>query len=127
MFTSISAPGASFANAELQRADFGGADLTGANFQKAELGRASFKDAVITGGNFAMANLSRVQLFAAKFEGPLDFSGAFLFQTRLEGVDLSQAKGLQQWQIDQACGDANTKLPSGLTAPADWACKAEEE
>ncbi|MDQ6436196.1 pentapeptide repeat-containing protein [Mesorhizobium sp. LHD-90] len=122
VFSQVSAAGASFASAELQRADFTGADLTGVDFEKAELGRANFTDAVITGARFPMANLARAQLQAAKFEGPLAFDGAFLFLTHIEGMDLSQATGLQQWQIDQACGDQNTKLPADLKAPADWPC-----
>ena len=122
VFSEISAPGASFVSAELQRADFTGADLTGVDFEKAELGRANFTDAVITGGRFSMANLARAQLQAAKFEGPLALDGAFLFLTHIEGMDLSQATGLQQWQIEQACGDQNTKLPADLKAPADWPC-----
>jgi uncharacterized protein YjbI with pentapeptide repeats len=123
IFAGMSAHGASFASAELQRADFSGADLSGADFQKAELGRANFTGATITGTRFTMANLARAQLAGVKFEGPLDFSGAFLFLTRIEGLDLSAATGLKQWQIDDACGDQATKLPAGLTAPADWPCK----
>jgi len=126
-FEGVSAPGASFASAELQRANFSGAKLDDADFQKAELGRANFKDATISNGKFAMANLSRVNLSEAKLAGEIDLSGTFLFLTRLEGLDLSQAKGLQQWQIDQACGNADTKLPANVKAPADWACEPDEE
>ncbi len=126
VFSKVSAQAASFASAELQRADFTEANLTGADFQKAELGRADFTDAVITGSRFPMANLSRVQLNKAKFEGPIDLSGAFLFLTRVEGLDLSQAVGLEQWQIDEACGDAATKLPANLKVPSGWPCTAGE-
>ena len=42
-----------------------------------------------------------------------------------KGLDLSKATGLQQMQIDLACGDAKTKLPAGLKAPATWPCKFE--
>jgi uncharacterized protein YjbI with pentapeptide repeats len=122
IFTGVSATGSSFVSSELQRADFTGANLTGADFRKAELGRANFKDATITGTQFGMSNLSRAELQAAKFEGPIDFAGAFLFLTRLDGLDLSQATGLEQWQVDQACGDQATKLPAGLTPGAGWPC-----
>jgi uncharacterized protein YjbI with pentapeptide repeats len=125
VFSGIAAPGASFASAELQRADFSDADLTGADFQKAELGRANFAGATITGTKFPMANLSRAEMQKANFEGPIDFTGAFLFLTRLDGLDLSQATGLAQPQIDLACGDAGTKLPAGLTPPLSWPCKFE--
>lgn len=126
-FGSVSASSASFVSAELQRANFSDARLDGADFQKAELGRANFAKATISNANFARANLSRVNLNQARFEGALDLTGAFLFLTRLEGLDLSQSKGLQQWQIDQACGDASTKLPAGLQAPANWSCQPDAE
>lgn len=121
-FTGMSAKQASFASAELQRADFSGADLTGADFQKAELGRANLASAIITGTRFTFANLSRADIHATKSEGPIDFSGAFLFLTRIEGMDLSAATGLEQAQIDHACGDAGTKLPAGLKPGPTWPC-----
>ena len=124
-FIDLAAAGASFAGAELQRADFTGADLTGTDFEKAEAGRANFDKAVLTGARFSLANLSRAHLAGASFEGPLDFDRAFLFLTRIEGLDLSAAKGLEQAQIDIACGDDKTKLPPGLTTPSDWPCAAE--
>ena len=124
-FANIAANGASFAGAELQRADFSGADLTGANFEKAEVGRVLFKGAVLTGARFSLANLSRANLSGATFEGPLDFDQAFMFLTHIEGLDLSAAKGLQQTQIDLACGDTQTKLPEGLTTPTTWPCASD--
>ena len=39
-----------------------------------------------------------------------DLSGA-----DLSSADLSNAKNLTQMQVEEACGDANTKLPEGLT------------
>lgn len=124
-FASVSAQGAVFTSAELQRVDFTGADLTGADFQKAELGRAEFSKAILAGTSFPRANLSRALLKEATFQGPIDLTGAFMFLTRIEGIDLTKATGLQQAQVDQACGDANTKLPAGLKAPAGWPCKFE--
>jgi uncharacterized protein YjbI with pentapeptide repeats len=121
-FAGMAAAGASFAGAEIQRADFTGADLTGADFQKAELGRAQFDKAVITGTKFMQANLSRADFRGAQFEGLLDFTGAFLFLTRFEGLNLTAATGLEQRQVDQACGDAATKLPSGISTPSSWPC-----
>ncbi|WP_349436722.1 pentapeptide repeat-containing protein [Pararhizobium sp. A13] len=124
-FVNIVANGASFAGAELQRADFSGAQLTGADFEKAELGRAHFKGAVLTGTRFSLANLSRADLSGTTFEGPLVFDQAFLYLTRIEGLDLSAAKGLEQAQVDLACGDDKTKLPAGLTAPSSWPCGSD--
>lgn len=124
-FANITAAGATFAGAELQRADFTGADLTGVSFEKAELGRANFNKANLTGVKFSYANLSRAQLSNAVFEGPLGFDHAFLFLTRIEGMDLSAAEGLEQSQVNLACGDQSTKLPAGLTNPPEWPCDFE--
>lgn len=124
-FDNVSAQGASFAGAELQRASFKGAKLDGANFEKAELGRASFANAALTGTNFSLANLSRADFKGATIGGPMAFDSAFMFLTRIEGLDLSAATGLVQAQVDLACGDEKTKLPAGLSMPAGWPCAQE--
>lgn len=121
-FSNIDAEGAVFASAEMQRSNFTGAKLMNVDFTKAELGRAEFQDATITGSNFALANLARADLSKAKFSGPLDFTNSFFFLTRIDGLDLSAATGLAQWQIDMSCGTSDTKLPPGLTAPSSWPC-----
>jgi uncharacterized protein YjbI with pentapeptide repeats len=121
-FEGTSAQGANFASAELQRANFRNAQLKGANFEKAELGRANFRNAVLTATRFTLANLSRADFTSASFTGPIDFDRAFLYLTRIEGLDLSAATGLQQSQIELACGDAATKLPPGLKKPTGWPC-----
>ncbi|AYG58407.1 pentapeptide repeat-containing protein [Rhizobium jaguaris] len=126
-FSNISANGARFASAELQRAEFGGAQLANVDFQKAELGRADFDKAVLTGSNFSLANLSRATLSGATIKGPVAFDGAFMFLTRIEGLDLSAATGLTQQQINLACGDKSTMLPAGLTAPQSWPCPPDDK
>ncbi|MCZ6863823.1 MAG: pentapeptide repeat-containing protein [Alphaproteobacteria bacterium] len=55
------------------------------------------------------ANLQWAKLIGANFEGA-DIIGAVL-----HGADLTLAKGLTQAQLDQACGNEETKLPNGLT------------
>lgn len=124
-FSGMDGAGASFSSAEVQRSNFANAVLTGVNFTKAELGRADFTGADITGTSFALANLARANLAGAKFSGPIDFTSAFFFLTRIEGLDLSAATGMQQWQVDMSCGDDKTKLPSGLTAAAGWPCNSD--
>ena len=124
-FSGLSAKGASFQSAELQRADFSGAVLSGSSFKKAELGRANFRGAQFSGNVFAFANLARADFRIAVLAGSLDFSNAYMFLTRLEGVNLSSSKGLSQSQIDLACGDAKTKLPAGLKPSANWPCGTE--
>jgi len=55
------------------------------------------------------ANLSRSTLTNA------NLTNANLSGADLSSADLSNAKNLTQMQVDEACGDANTKLPEGLT------------
>ena len=117
---------ASFVRAEMTRADFTGADLTNVKFEKADLGRAVFKDASLTGTSFPFVNLSRADFRTSRFTGPIDFTGTYLFLTRFEGVDLREAKGLEQWQFDLSCGDDKTQLPAGLVTPTSWPCPPAE-
>jgi uncharacterized protein YjbI with pentapeptide repeats len=126
-FTNVVADGASFAGAELQRADFSGARLAKTDFEKAELGRANFDKADLSDTRFTLANLSRANLSSAKLQGPINFDRAFMYLTRIEGLDLSAAANLQQSQIDLACGDKATKLPSGLNMPANWPCPPDDK
>lgn len=121
--SNVSATNASFRGAELQRSSFANAALQGASFEKAELGRVEFAGAHLGNGVFKFANLARASFKTAAIEGALDFTGAYMFLTRIEGADLSQATGLSQAQVDLTCGDADTKLPSGLAPPASWPCR----
>ena len=122
-FSQIHARGATFVSSELQRSNFSGAVLTNADFTKADLGRADFSGAEMTGTRFHLANLSRADLSKTSFTGPLDFADSFMFLTRIEGMDLSAATGLEQWQVDMSCGDSATKLPARLSPPGNWPCQ----
>ncbi|WP_245267768.1 pentapeptide repeat-containing protein [Rhizobium sp. 2MFCol3.1] len=124
-FEGVNAEGANFTGAELQRANFNGATLKSVNFEKAELGRVTFKGADVTGANFSLTNLSRADLSGATFTGPISFDRAFLFLTRISGLDLSQATGLDEAQVALACGDSKTKLPQGMATPTSWPCDAD--
>lgn len=126
-FSEIDAVGASFGNAEMQRVRFHNAKLANTDFTKADLGRAQFDGADITGSRFALANLARADFRETTFDAALDFDRAFVFLARFEGVDLSDATGLTQSQLDIACGDDSTGLPAGLTRPSGWPCNFEQE
>ncbi len=126
-FSDVNAENAKFVNAEMQRANFQNAKLVNTDFTKAELGRADFEGAMLTGTKFSMANLSRARFEGAKFTGPIDFENSFLLLTRIEGLDLSSATGLDQKQIDIACGDDKTKLPQGLNKPGSWPCPEDPD
>ena len=123
----MDARGASFQNAALQRSNFSKARLDGADFTKSDLGRSQFDGADVGGSRFAYANLARADFRGAKFAAPVDFKSAFLFLTRFEGLDLTAATGLVQWQLDMSCGDDKTRLPAGLKRPASWPCNFQQD
>ena len=108
-------PGCDLHGADLSNQCVKGGDLTGADFSGvnahymcmslANFTRVNFKGADLTGANLAHSNLTDA-----------DLTGAVLDITSIKGADLSRAKGLTQAQLDQACGDKDTKVPAGLKA-----------
>jgi len=99
-FANTDLKSANFTKSEMQRANFTNAILTGADFTKSELARAVFTGAEISDTRFDFSNLGRADFRGAIFTTPLSFSHAYLYRTRLEGVDLSVSVGLEQWQIN---------------------------
>jgi uncharacterized protein YjbI with pentapeptide repeats len=63
--------------------------------------------------SFRNTDLSHVDISGAILANA-DLTGAKLTLANIQGADLSTAKGLTQSQIDRACGDHTTKLPSRL-------------
>jgi uncharacterized protein YjbI with pentapeptide repeats len=114
--------GAVFRKSELLRVDFSGSILTGVDFSKSNAGRALFDGARMENNNFSFANIARADFRKAVMIGRTEFKGAYLFQTRFEGVDLTKSVGLQQWQINMTCGDQATLLPENLKNPTLWHC-----
>lgn len=124
-FTGALLRNSDMSKAEMARTDFTGADFTGAKLEKAELGRAVLADAVLDGADLTRAEIARALFAGASLNGA-DMTGAYTYLARFEGTDLTQVKGLTQQQLDAACGDAGTKLPEGLSAPAAWPCPRDE-
>ena len=60
------------------------------------------------------ASLVRANLREANLRGA-NLQRAFLELAKLQGADLRYAGGLTQEQLDSACGDAETKLPPGMS------------
>jgi Pentapeptide repeats (8 copies) len=88
----------------------GGADLRIANLTDVNLSGAN-----LIGADLVGADLSRARLFGANLSRAdlrADLTRADLSR------DLTDAKNLTQEQLDQACGNADTKLPEGLTLKA---------
>jgi uncharacterized protein YjbI with pentapeptide repeats len=112
---------ASLVNANLSGANLHYANLSGAYLLDANLSNANLSEANLSGAHLGVANLSGADLFKASLINAnlsgADLSDAKLRDANLSGADLSEAHGLSQTQLDEACGDANTKLPEGLKPP----------
>ncbi|RAU99201.1 pentapeptide repeat-containing protein [Paenibacillus sp. YN15] len=87
------------------RKDFMGANLKGKRWRGTDL-----RGAMLIAANLQQADLR-----------DCDMIGADLRDADLRGADLRGALFLSQMQVNSAMGDARTKLPSGLRAPAHWA------
>ncbi|MCU1259778.1 MAG: pentapeptide repeat protein [Bryobacterales bacterium] len=94
------------------------ARLQNAILRKADLSRANLVSAELDGADLCRANLSYADLRGASI------SGAFLKKTDLRGTDLSTTSGLTMKQLEDAWGDASTKLPAGFSRPANWLMSA---
>lgn len=96
--------GASLANVNLQRADLNHAKLQRVDLVNADLLGANLRGAELQNADLIIANLYEADLAEANLEG------ASLVATNLRG-----AKNLTQQQLDTACGNNQTTLPSGLS------------
>lgn len=101
--------GAHLRVARIAGADLAGADLSDADLISADLGRTDLTGVKLTNANLIRASLVGANLTGARFEG------ANLTRTHIEDTDLTSAIGLTQAQLRLACGNANTKLPAGLS------------
>jgi uncharacterized protein YjbI with pentapeptide repeats len=106
--------GASLTGAKLSRVDLTGADLTGANLGLADLNGAYLSSANLSGANLSGANLRGADLSGANLRSAnlrdANFSVAYLIR-----ADLTGAKNLTQTQLNEACGNNETRLPEGLS------------
>jgi uncharacterized protein YjbI with pentapeptide repeats len=121
---------ANLSGTRLRRAELNGAvlaftnlsnaDLSNANLSCALLGWAEVRDrrergagTLVNAETGLVENLSGAHLSGAHLSGAV-LSDANLSNADLSDADLSGVKNLTQTQLDEACGDANTKLPEGL-------------
>lgn len=102
------------AGADLSNQCVKNGNLQGADFDNAKLVLACMSYADFKGATFRRADLSGANLAHADLDGA-DLTGAVLVSTSFKGTDLTRAKGLTQAQLDQACGDAATKAPAGMS------------
>ena len=127
-----SCPGCNLFQADLAYKDSAGLNLSKSRLRQADLALVTY-DRI----NFAGSNLSVTNLFGARFNkcnfsganlqgasavgtyfGSSNLTGANLSGANLSGADLSIARGLNQTQLNAACGDHTTRLPTGKTIPA---------
>jgi uncharacterized protein YjbI with pentapeptide repeats len=106
-------PHCRLAGADLSNTCVKHGNLEDADFSHARLVLMCMSYADFRGARFSGADLSGANLAHAKLDGA-DFSGATLTITSLKGADLTRAQGLTQAQLDSACGDAGTRVPTGL-------------
>lgn len=128
--------GASCARCDLFQIDLsyqniGGRDFSGARIRQAELSLAQADRTHFHGANMSLANLFGARMTGAdltdvnlshatlvgSYLGGARMSGAVLTGANLSGAEAEDAVGLTQAQLNAACGDATTQLPSGLTIP----------
>jgi uncharacterized protein YjbI with pentapeptide repeats len=112
-FAHVELNGRNYAGARLRQADFSAAVMTGARFTGADLRDVEAYGAVFSGASFARANLTHASFVGTYLHGA-DFSGAILDGTNFSGAEMGRAKGLNQSQLNRACGDEATELPRGL-------------
>lgn len=105
---------ANLADAELIGASLSHSDLQDANLRSAHISDADLRGADLRGADLAKAELVRTNLRGANLRAA-DLDGAILTGADLRGANLFEAKGLLQNQLDRACTDDETKLPTGLT------------
>ena len=129
--------GASCPGCNLFQADFGGLTLKGRDYSRARLRQATLTSAVMNRSRFAHADLRDIDAYGAVLSGAdfkgadlthaslvgaylqgASFTGAKLEGANLSGAELQRARGLTQGQLDRACGDPSTRLPTGLHVPA---------
>src|SRR5215208_3503783 len=114
--------GADLRGANLQGADLRGANLQGANLKGADLREADFRRSYLPRANLREANLRRAVFRKAEADPSISaikqtLDQHALAEADLSGADLSEAVGLVQYDIEQAYGSDETKLPQGPTLP----------
>jgi uncharacterized protein YjbI with pentapeptide repeats len=108
--------GRDFSGARVRQAEFSLATADGANFAGANVSLTNFFGARLTRANFSNANLEGAT-FVGAYLGGARFDGAAMTGANFSGAELAEARGLTQSQLNTACGDGTTTLPSGMTIP----------
>ncbi len=114
---------------DLSYQELTGRDLSGARIRQADLSLATFDHTKFAGADMSIVNAFGIKAEDADFSGVnfqdavlvggwfarSRFAGAKFDNANISGSDFSSAIGLVQSQLNTACGDAETKLPKGLS------------
>jgi uncharacterized protein YjbI with pentapeptide repeats len=106
--------GVTFAGARLRQSNMTLATLDRVNFDRANMSIANLYGGRFTGASFKNTDLSRAILVGGSYDGA-DFSGANLTDANISGAEMAKSRGLTQSQLNDACGDSYTRLPTGLS------------
>lgn len=112
---------ANLRRADMSRGQFQNNDFSGADMESVKAPEVNFEGSNFEGAHLDHMNLEKAVLDESKLKD-VSFGYALMTDASMTGADLSGAKlsnvqGLNQEQLNTACGNVNTQLPSGLTIP----------
>lgn len=120
----VSLVSSNFSSADLHKADLTGGDFTGSDFAGARLKstdalgasfvRANFTKAKLDHGDFTGADFSEARFIGTKF-GDANVENAIFTGADFSGAEMVDITGLEQNQLDVACGSQDTQLPEGYS------------
>ena len=112
----LQARGLNLSRARLRQADLSLVVMNRTRFDNADLRDVEAYGGVFSGSSFAGADLTNASFVGTYLEGA-NFRGATLDGANFSGASFRRATGLAQSQLNRACGDEATRLPSGLSLP----------
>lgn len=117
----VAMPRAVLEDATLTEAHLSNSKFSDADLSRADLSRAIFSNTDFKGARFDDADLTGASFQSGQFQNA-KFGGAVMIDTMLDnanfsGANLLTVQGLKQVQLDVACGDENTRLPTHLSLP----------
>ncbi len=116
-FSGLEARGLNLSGSRLRQADLSLAVMNRTRFSQADLRDVEAYGGVFSSSNFTGADLTNASFVGAYLQGSA-FAGANLTGANFSGAQLVGATGLNQSQLNRACGDEATSLPRGLRIPA---------